>query len=114
MKTFGGIFDYAHKKERLQEVELELQQPSIWETPETAQALGKERANLESVVHSIDRLLTGCEDAHDLLTMAEEENDEDTVNAVLADIDAINQDLEKLEFRRMFSGQMDMNNAFMD
>ena len=111
---FGGIFDYAEKKERLQEVTLELQEPSIWETPEKAQELGKERSSLEAVVNTIDELTGRLNDSHDLLEMAIEEQDEDSVNDITADLDSITQSLEKLEFRRMFSGKMDASNAFMD
>ena len=39
----GGIFDFANKKERLAEVELELAEPSVWEDPDRAQSLGRER-----------------------------------------------------------------------
>jgi peptide chain release factor 2 len=56
---FGGIFDYAEKKERLQEVELELNEPEIWNDPEKAQALGKERSALENVVATIDGMVQG-------------------------------------------------------
>jgi len=74
----GGIFDYAEKKDRLAEVELELAEPSVWEQPERAQALGKERASLELVVKTINDLDSGSTDAHDLLEMAVAEDDIDT------------------------------------
>ena len=66
----GGIFDYAEKKDRLAEVELELSEPSVWEQPDRAQELGRERASLEVVVRTIDDLEQGSTDAHDLLEMA--------------------------------------------
>jgi peptide chain release factor 2 len=46
--------------------------------------------------------------------MAVEEQDEDTVNTIIADLDRLESELAKLEFRRMFSGEMDSNNAFLD
>ena len=110
----GGIFDYAEKQERLQEVELELGEPSVWEEPDKAQALGKERSALEAVVKTIDDMDAGLVDAKDLLDMALEEQDEETVASVEADLQQMTAALEKLEFRRMFSGEMDANNAFMD
>ncbi|CAA0083490.1 Peptide chain release factor RF2 [BD1-7 clade bacterium] len=110
----GGIFDYAEKQDRLQEVELELGEPSVWDDPDKAQQLGKERSSLEAVVATIDNMTTGLSDAQDLLDMAVEEQDEETVDAVVADLDQLTQALEKLEFRRMFSGAMDENNAYMD
>jgi len=111
---FGGIFDYANKKERLQEVELELGEPSVWDNPEKAQALGKERASLESVVATIEGLDAGLHDATELLDMALEEQDADTVALVESDLAGLEERLAELEFRRMFSGEMDPNNAFLD
>lgn len=112
--TLGGIFDYTNKKERLQEVELELGEPAVWDKPEKAQALGKERASLAAVVITLDELAQGLSDAKDLLDMAVEEQDAETVEAVKTDIANLSKQLEQLEFRRMFSGEMDANNAYLD
>lgn len=98
----------------MQEVELELGEPSIWDNPEKAQALGKERASLAAVVITLDELSQGLADAKDLLDMAVEEQDAETIEAVEADIKSLTKQLEELEFRRMFSGEMDANNAYMD
>ncbi len=63
---------------------------------------------------SIDALDTGASDALDLLEMASEENDEAAVADIEQEIDALQKVLEQLEFRRMFNGEMDPNNAFLD
>ena len=110
----GGIFDYANRKERLAEVELELAEPSVWDDPERAQELGRERASLEAVVSTLEQLGTGSRDAADLLEMAAEEDDAGAVDDIEKEISALQQQLEQLEFRRMFSGEMDANNAFLD
>ena len=57
---------------------------------------------------------SGLIDARELLDLAVEENDEDTLNEVQPELDALTDSLEKLEFRRMFSGEMDPNAAFFD
>lgn len=111
---FGGIFDYTTKSERLIEVTRELEIPTIWNNPEQAQALGRERASLEQVVNTIKQLDTALEDARELLELAQEENDHDTTNSVCQEIEKLEQKLSKLEFSRMFSGEMDINNAFLD
>jgi peptide chain release factor 2 len=110
----GGIFDYAVKKDRLAEVELELAEPTVWDDPERAQALGRERSALENVVRTIANLDSGVVDADDLLEMAVAEDDQETADAVAADIDQLIAQLEQLEFRRMFSGEMDPNSAYLD
>jgi len=53
-------------------------------------------------------------DAQDLLEMAEMEEDTETVDVVTEDINVATAGVERLEFRRMFSGDMDQNNAFLD
>jgi peptide chain release factor 2 len=110
----GGIFDFDVSKERLAEVELELAEPSVWDDPKRAQELGRERSALESVVSTIETLTTGAADAADLLELAASEDDVDTVAEVSGEIDSLTALLEQLEFRRMFSGEMDINNAYLD
>jgi peptide chain release factor 2 len=110
----GGIFDYAERKDRLTEVLRELEDPRIWNDPERAQALGRERSALEMVVITIDELTTGLADADDLLAMAAEEEDEATLEALAEDLAKQEARVSELEFRRMFSGEMDPMNAFVD
>jgi len=110
----GGIFDFDVSKERLAEVELELAEPSVWDDPKRAQELGRERSALESVVSTIETLTSGAADAADLLELAASEDDVDTVAEVSGEIDSLTALLEQLEFRRMFSGEMDINNAYLD
>ncbi|MBE0437700.1 MAG: peptide chain release factor 2, partial [Methylomicrobium sp.] len=110
----GGIFDFDIKSERLIEVLKELEDPAIWSDPEQAQAMGKERVQLEKVVDTINELDSGLADAEELLMMAVEEGDEETVDTVANDLDQLETKVAELEFRRMFSGEMDPNNAFLD
>ncbi|MGZ5602261.1 MAG: peptide chain release factor 2 [Methylobacter sp.] len=106
--------DFDVKSERLVEVLRELENPKIWDNPEEAQALGKERGQLEIIVNTINDLERGLSDAEELLLMAVEEDDEETVETVVDDLAHFEKRVADLEFRRMFSGQMDANNAFLD
>ena len=114
LSYFGGIFDYVNRKERLTEVELELSEPDVWNDPDRAQELGRERSSLEAVVKTIEDLDSGIADTREILGMAVEENDADMLNDVQTDIDSMEAQLASLEFRRMFSGEMDENSAFLD
>tara|TARA_R110002049_G_scaffold179847_1_gene346832 strand:+ start:336 stop:1268 length:933 start_codon:yes stop_codon:yes gene_type:complete len=76
--------------------------------------LGRERSSLENTVHTIEKLDSSAADARDLLEMAAAEDDEATVAEIEGEIDALIALLEKLEFRRMFAGEMDPNNAYLD
>lgn len=113
-KRFGGIFDVDNKKERLEEVVRELEIPTIWDKPEYAQTLGKERATLENTVNSLTNLLQSTKDNQELVEMAIAENDEQTIIDLKQDVDRIEQAVAKLEFRRMFSHPMDHCHAFLD
>ncbi|MEY4211383.1 MAG: hypothetical protein RLZ92_1764 [Pseudomonadota bacterium] len=106
--------DFDNKSERLIEVLRELEDPAIWNKPEQAQAMGKERAMLEGIVNTIIDLEQGLADAEELLVMAVEEEDEETVDTVAADLEQYEAKVAGLEFQRMFSGEMDANNAFLD
>lgn len=102
------------KKDRLAEVELELGESSVWDKPEYAQALGKERASLEVIVVTIDNLYQGIQDLEEILELAKEENDPELLGSATADLDVMQGELAKLEFRRMFSGELDESSAYLD
>nr|VFK55285.1 MAG: peptide chain release factor 2 [Candidatus Kentron sp. TUN] len=76
--------------------------------------LGRERAKLEDTVDTLTSLDTVLQEGADLLEMAREEQDQETVNAVKTDLADIDRRLSNLEFHRMFSGEMDTENAFLD
>jgi peptide chain release factor 2 len=113
-RRLGGIFDYAVKRDRLEEVNRELENPNVWNDPEKAQALGRERANLTDIVTTLDDLTRSLADAGEMLTLAIEERDEEIAEGVSNDLDGMQEKVEKLEFQRMFSGEMDSSPCFVD
>lgn len=114
MASLGGIFDFETKQERLVEVERELEDPEVWNQPEKAQALGKERAGLEIVVNTFLKLGQGLEDCSELLQLAVEEQDEDSIVEVEGELEQLDAELAKLEFRRMFAGANDDSDCYLD
>ncbi|WP_328986740.1 peptide chain release factor 2 [Thiorhodovibrio winogradskyi] len=114
LESLWGYLDYAGKDERLTEVLRELEDPDLWNNPGRAQQLGRERAMLENVVLGLRELRAGLDDTDDLLAMAVAEEDAETVDSVVTDLDGHEAHIAKLEFQRMFSGAMDPNNAFVD
>ena len=102
------------KIERLEEVKLELENPEIWSEPEKAQALGKEKVDLENLCEVFSHSSSILNDAKELLEMAEAENDSKTVNGLVSDLNEIEESIASYEFRRMFSGNMDQNSAYLD
>src|SRR5579863_8754685 len=82
----GGIFEYDAKRERLQEVNRELENPKVWDKPERAQELGRERARLDEVVTTLDKLSRGLEDSGELLELLVEEGDATSVGDVAMEV----------------------------
>ena len=113
--NYGGFFDYNAKKIRLAEVEKELENPDIWSNQELAQELSRQKKQLEGVTTTLDRLGLSIDSCSELYEMATGDNyDEDTLLAIKADLDAAKDEVDRLEFRRMFSHPMDPNNCFID
>ncbi|MFT5258868.1 MAG: peptide chain release factor 2 [Saprospiraceae bacterium] len=91
-----------------------MQDSAIWDAPELAQALGKEKATLENIVEVLDTLTQSTIDSAELLEMVLLEDDEEAFAQIEIDCHAVDASLEKLEFQRMFRGEADQNNAFLD
>ncbi|HEY6544961.1 MAG TPA: peptide chain release factor 2 [Dokdonella sp.] len=114
LDSLRGYLDFDLKVERLEEVNRELESPDVWDNPERAQNLGRERASLEKIVVGIGSLGDGLVGAAELLDLAQLEDDAATADAVIEDVEKYAREVDQLEFRRMFSGEMDIANAFVD
>ncbi|MFQ0995844.1 MULTISPECIES: peptide chain release factor 2 [unclassified Gilliamella] len=109
-----GYLDYDLKKERLEEVNAELEQSEVWADPEKAQALGKERVTLDEIINTIDSLTQGLDDVEGLLELAIEADDQDTFDEANLELEQLEKKLAGLEFRRMFSGDYDSADCYLD
>lgn len=114
LRRCGGIFDFDLKKERLEEVNGELEQGEIWNEPEKAQALGKERVALENIIQTLEKIESSIEDVEGLLDLAIEAEDQETFDEAQFELGQVELLLEQLEFRRMFSGQHDQADCYLD
>lgn len=114
LPSYGGIFDYDSKLERLIEVSRELEDATVWADPQKAQSFGKELAQLESIVKKIDNLEERFKDAADWLELIIEHQDSTAFNELLLELQALEKIVADLEFQRMFAGEMDSHNAFLD
>lgn len=113
-KPFGGIFDFESKAQRLEEVNGLLEDPDVWNDAENAQKLGKEKHSLELVVETLCSLEQNIQDSQELFEMAREESDDASLFSIDSDSKALEATVEEMEFRRMFSQPMDMNNCFIE
>ena len=114
LSVLSDHLELEEKQDRLEEVKLELENPDVWSNPEKAQSLGKERVQLDNLCETFSKSNSILSDAKELLEMAESENDVDTVDGLLTDLEKTENLISKYEFERMFSGEMDRNSAYLD
>ena len=112
--SFGGIFDIEAKQERLEEVNLELENPELWNDPERATKISKEKSQLDNVIGVITALDDKLEDAKAMIDLAVEADDATLLADVQAELDEAEAKVADLEFKRMFSGEVDGNNCYVD
>ena len=113
-KSYGGIFDYDAKYERLRTVNASLEDPGVWNDPKKAQELGKEKKSLDAVVLTLQKLTTELADNAELYEMSKEEGDDTGLETIEAETAKLRPLIEELEFRRMFSNEADPLNCFID
>ncbi|MBO1516136.1 MULTISPECIES: peptide chain release factor 2 [Psychrobacter] len=106
--------DFDGKQERLEEINLELENPELWNDPERATKINKEKSQLDGVIDVVISLETTLADASAMLELAVEAEDESLLSDVQAELDDAEERVADLEFRRMFSGEMDPNNCYLD
>ena len=110
----GGIFDFEAKQARLAALNRELEDPQLWDNPQRAQELGKEKKELDGVVLTLAALQSGLDDSGELYELARAEGDDATLGAIEADVSRLERTVAGLEFRRMFHNPLDPGNAFID
>jgi len=114
MSRSGGTFDFENKQHRLEEVDLELADPDVWNDPEKAQNLNRERSQLEAIVSVLASFEENLNDLAELSELAADDDDAASLDEIHADLMVLDKDLSKLEFRRMFQGEMDEANAYLE
>lgn len=95
-------------------MECELEDAALWQQPEKAQILGRERTQLSYVVHGLDKLLSSIADMTELLDLAIAEHDEAAYDDIGHEVEQLVAAVEAYEFQRMFSGSMDAQPAYVD
>lgn len=108
-----NIFDFDNKSARLEEINLELAQPSIWGNPSQLEALNREKSAVEYIVTKLENINQRIDDANDLFDISVEIEDYNNINELLTEVNVLEKEVGVLEFQKMFSGELDSNNAFL-
>ncbi|MFA5372067.1 MAG: peptide chain release factor 2 [Sideroxydans sp.] len=106
--------DYDGKQERLAEVIVLAEDPEVWQDNKRSQELGRERKMLEGIVLNLQQVEQSLNDNSELMEMALAENDDASLMSIASDIEQTEKTVVDMEFRRMFSGELDASNCFLD
>ncbi len=112
--NFGGIFDLDEKKQKIKDLTDQQQDPKTWEDHALTQKIGKEKKLLESVVDQAEYLESQITDNAELFELASVENDDVTLQTLDQEISRLDDIVNDIDFKRMFSNPMDSNNCFID
>ena len=112
--NFGGIFDLDQKKQKIKDLTDQQQDPKTWEDHALTQKIGKEKKLLESVVDQAEYLESQITDNAELFELASIENDDVTLQTLDLEITRLEDIVNDIDFKRMFSNPMDSNNCFID
>ena len=113
MKISGGIFDLDSKNQELKELYIKRDAPNFWNDQKTAQAVIDRTTLIEKPIKTLENLTSSLDDASVLLELAEEENDESTLNEVSATLDTLEKNISDFEFTTMLGGTDDPKNAIL-
>ncbi len=111
---WGGIFDLDATTRRLEELNRQAEDPSLWEDPEAAQKVMRERQRLERSIASLTELEQELEDALTLLELGEAEGDEGSVTEAEQQLAALQKKTEKRELENLLSGEADANDCYLE
>jgi peptide chain release factor 2 len=99
---------------RLDEVNARAEDPTLWERPEEAQAVMRERGRLADQIEGVQKLEQNVRDAIELIEMAEAEGDGETVEAAVTDLKGYAAEAKRREIESLLSGEADFRDCFVE
>jgi peptide chain release factor 2 len=109
----GGIFDYPGKIERLEELEAQTSDPEFWSNGDAAQVVLREQNTLKKLIERLDEAGTILDDSVALYELAREAADVESAAEAWQTLGEADSKIERLEFRRMLSGEHDSASALL-
>lgn len=110
----GGVFDWDPALRKLDELNARVEDPSLWDNAEAAQALMRERTRLASQIDAVKSLERDLTDALGYAEMADEEGDEASLDEARAQLKALKERGGRAELEALLSGEADGNDAFVE
>ena len=112
-KNWVSPFDVAGLRTRLNGIEQDLQKEGLWDNPEAAQKIMKEKKSVERKLGEYDKLESDLSDIEVLIEMAEEEDDASLTGEIRTNFEKLKNDMETLRLQTLLNGEYDANNAII-
>ena len=110
----GGIFDYDNACEQLRTFNLKVEQPDLWDHPESAQLLLKQRDQLHQAITRIDTFAQDVQDTRDMLELALAEDDTTLAEELESALVTLHQQAARMQLETLLSGEADGFDCFME
>lgn len=110
----GGIFDWDNAQKRLEELNALAEDPDLWNNAERAQAVMRERQQLENAIQSTNALDEGTTEAVELIALGEEENDPEIVEEAENSLRDLLNEARRKEVETLLSGEADSNDGYLE
>ncbi|MDJ0983749.1 MAG: peptide chain release factor 2 [Kiloniellales bacterium] len=99
---------------RLEELNQKAEDPGLWEDPEAAQKVMRERQRLDRALGSFQDLESRLEDALTLIELGEAEEDEASVREAEQQLETLKATCEKRQLESLLSGEADANDCYLE
>ncbi len=110
----GGIFDWDNALERISELNALAEDPDLWNKPDAAQKLMRERTRLTDSIEAYRALENALEDSVGLVEMAEDEDDQEMLAEAEAELAALQSQAQTARLQSLLSGEADANDAYLE
>ncbi|OYW79591.1 MAG: peptide chain release factor 2, partial [Asticcacaulis sp. 32-58-5] len=110
----GGVFDWDVALRRLDELNARVEDPTLWDNPEMAQGVMRERTKLSNSVDAVKKLEQELKDALDYAELADMEGDEELLEEARAMLKSIKDYAGRAELEALLSGEADGNDAYLE
>lgn len=114
MLCSGGDFDWDVALRQLDELNARVEDPTLWDNPEQAQAVSRDRSRLEAQINTVKQMERDLEDGLMLAEMADEEGDEAALDEAREHLKAIKERAARAELEALLSGEADGNDAYLE
>ena len=111
---YGGVFDWDTASKRLDELNARAEDPSLWDKPEQAQTLMRERNRLDASIREVREIEAELSDNIEVAEMAEAEAEEELYEEALAALRALSKRAGKAELQALLSGEADANDCYVE